>query len=72
MNDAAKLSITDRARLRDLNPQPGQVVPPGRAMFWKGRQCLGTLKLTDLGGIPRGADSVWLCPADYAVLMEDR
>lgn len=70
--DAATLiSVTDRYRLRELNPLPTLVVPAGRVMCCRGRKVLGYCDIDKLAGIRRDTDTVCLAPTDYATVMGD-
>lgn len=69
---AAKLSITDRYKLKELDWQRSQVVQPGKVMWCRGRKVLGYGKVEDLSRvtlIPSKADTVCLSAVDYADVM---
>lgn len=62
------LSITDRDRLRSLNPSISQVCIPGKVMWLIGRR----VQVDDIGHAgfpPRGTTGVMLSRADYEQVM---
>jgi hypothetical protein len=64
------LTVTDRYRLRELNPQSSAIVPAGRVMCCRGRKILGYRDLAQVATLPRDTDTVCLSPADYRAVME--
>ena len=64
----ATLSVTNRYRLKDLDWQESEIVPPGKVMFCKGRKVMGYAKVQELGrfsAIPTGADVACVAAADF-------